>query len=473
MKKLRSTLVLQPLAGSRLLTEECASMLEELRFMFMQAQVPFSRQWLAGYDQAQARDELLAYFWNCTDFDQALFVDNDMRVDPRYLLQLCSLEEGLVCIPYEMRNSEHKTGLSSWAIDTIGEQSQAEEREGVQMMPLAGAGMGVMRVRRDALGKMASKFGAQKSLNWTSHYDRWAGLPVTGYCNPLVTEHPEGSGIMRRRPEDMSFAYRAAQAGVKLWALIDVPVWHDTKGGRSLRDAWQDEERRAQSLRKRAHAELAECPDDLLGLVEVLDGSYDVAGLEFDEPPVILDVGANIGAAAIFFAKRYPGAAITCYEPHPEMANLCRKNTGEGAWPVISVQECAVVGGVEDLPVKLYDGKHNQGERTIHPVTGMHEDTFTYVPTTSARKLPPCDILKVDTEGCEVEILSGYTHWDAVTAVMLEWHSVEDYKALRKMMGERGFVCMVDRARGRPSEHRELCFVRKGYMTAGVAKNQE
>lgn len=454
-----------PLGGGRLVTWETMQMIRECDDAFAQLGVRFTAIKIAGYDQAQARDELLAVFWHqATMFDDALLLDSDMSTPAAFVVALATLEEPLLSIPYEMRGAEGGAG-NTWAIDMAGEKNWAELREGKRMMRIRGAGLGFTRIRRDALGKMIAKFGQMPSLNWISHHPEHEGLPCTGLCTPLVHEHPDGLGVRRRRPEDMSFFARARDAGLTAYALLDAPCWHDARGGRTWLDSILDEERKTASLRKRAAAELAECPDDLLGLVEVLDGGYDIHGLEFEQAPKVLDIGANVGAFAVFIRKRYPGAWVGCYEPHPAMAALCRRNA-----PEAEVVEAAVVGVEGEATAELCDGPFNQGERSIRPVEGVHKtEGALSVSTVHASKLPICDILKIDTEGCEREILENYAHLDHVSAVMTEWHSVADYQWMRAFLHEKGFLCVVDRARGAPNKDRELCFVRKGVMVDAPA----
>ena len=46
------------------------------------------------------------------------------------------------------------------------------------------------------------------------------------------------------------------------------------------------------------------------------------------DAPVIIDVGSNCGAAAVFFKKHHPGARIICYEPSASTFELLNKNVG-------------------------------------------------------------------------------------------------------------------------------------------------
>jgi len=459
--KPRSTIILMPLGGARKLTWETHRLILDCYALFSERGVRFTAHRHIGDDQAQARDELLALFLHGTDFDDAIFLDDDVATDARFVEQLALIQEELVVCPYEMRNSDGGLQKNTWAVDTGGKKPTSEVREGRLMMPVLGAGLGLTRIRRGALEKMWKKYAQVSALNWTSHYDEHPGLACTGFCMPLVHEHPEGSGTMRRRPEDMSFFARARASGVQPYALLDVPVWHDARGGRTFREGCISDDKKIVNLKKRAGFELAECPDDLLGLVAVLDGEYDVFGLELDHPRV-LDIGANIGAFSVWVSGRYPGCTIDAYEPAPDMAELYEKNCV--LLPSATLHRVAVTGTACGQ-VELFAAGLNRGERSIHPVPGTHREAIGSFPTIGADELAPCDVLKIDTEGCEVEILQNYPHLKECSAVMVEWHSLEDFQWMRSHMREQGFRCMVDSARGRPNAERTLCFVRKDVMT--------
>src|SRR4051812_46664341 len=42
--------------------------------------------------------------------------------------------------------------------------------------------------------------------------------------------------------------------------------------------------------------------------------------------PVILDVGANIGMASLYFKTHYPDCRLEAFEPDPRLANLFKRN---------------------------------------------------------------------------------------------------------------------------------------------------
>ena len=46
-----------------------------------------------------------------------------------------------------------------------------------------------------------------------------------------------------------------------------------------------------------------------------------------EEPEIIIDCGANIGLASVYFANKYPGALIIAIEPEPSNYEMLIKNT--------------------------------------------------------------------------------------------------------------------------------------------------
>ena len=190
------------------------------------------------------------------------------------------------------------------------------------------------------------------------------------------------------------------------------------------------------------------------GLAAVLAGSYDVP-LEFREPPVILDIGAHVGSFSVWAAHRWPGATITAFEPSPSNADYARQNL-EG---IAEVVERAVVGPGRPGALLLHEGRDNTGQRSIHRL-GEQKAEGLMVRTRRASTLPPCDIFKADTEGCELEILDDYRHLSTVRAVMLEYHSLEDYHTLLKLLPSRGLTLVRNDTGGRWAHDRNLIFVR-------------
>ncbi len=94
---------------------------------------------------------------------------------------------------------------------------------------------------------------------------------------------------------------------------------------------------------------------DLLAVRQVLiDREYDISGLrQMDrlraihaaqlasgKRPIIIDAGANIGAASLWFASVFPDAAVIAVEPDPDSAAIARLNLA--ALPHAHLVEAAI-----------------------------------------------------------------------------------------------------------------------------------
>lgn len=179
------------------------------------------------------------------------------------------------------------------------------------------------------------------------------------------------------------------------------------------------------------------CPDNMKEhVLKVLQGEYDIPELDLKEP-VILDIGANVGAFSVWACGRWPNAKIVAYEPNPESFAILEKNCPN------NFNHCLAVSD-QDGEGFLYDGHTNQGECSLLYLNAS--ETGQFVKTVSAANLPPCDIMKIDTEGMELPILCTYEHLSAVKAVLLEWHSSADRYRIGSRMCEMGFNIVSDAA---------------------------
>ena len=170
----------------------------------------------------------------------------------------------------------------------------------------------------------------------------------------------------------------------------------------------------------------------------VLQGEYDIGGFEV-ENPIILDIGANIGAFAVWAKQRFPGSTIFCYEPHPTCYKALEKNVGDFA----TTRQTAV-SDAEGTTI-LFEGNPDLGGNSLrhHPV--FTKNAGGKVKVCHAMNLPECDVLKIDTEGSELDIIRNYPHLDKCKAVLLEWHSQRDREELREFLErDHGFQIVQD-----------------------------
>jgi FkbM family methyltransferase len=87
---------------------------------------------------------------------------------------------------------------------------------------------------------------------------------------------------------------------------------------------------RVHLARRRIDLYLRTTSGDLFILYEIfVTYCYDVPLALLADPKTIVDLGANVGLATLFYADRYKGARFACVEPDPQNLSLLRKNV---AW---------------------------------------------------------------------------------------------------------------------------------------------
>jgi len=145
-------------------------------------------------------------------------------------------------------------------------------------------------------------------------------------------------------------------------------------------------------------------------------------------PQLIVDIGANIGAAAMQFLGAYPLAVIHCFEPSSEAFELLEMNTA-GLGRVFrheygissSDGECRLYIGKECLSgSSLYlNGKTSSRSEKVK--VRRASDVFREL------NLTGCDILKIDTEGSELPIIRDLgSLLSGPDALYVEYHSEND-----------------------------------------------
>jgi len=115
--------------------------------------------------------------------------------------------------------------------------------------------------------------------------------------------------------------------------------------------------------------------------------------------PRILDCGANIGLAAIWFAKTYPDARITAFEPGPELHSLLRANLEASGFAGVDAVQAAVWNENGEVPFG-----HDRAD--AGRIIKDHEKGRTVPALRLADHIgAPVDLLKLDVEGAEFEVV--------------------------------------------------------------------
>ncbi len=158
---------------------------------------------------------------------------------------------------------------------------------------------------------------------------------------------------------------------------------------------------------------------------EVFDHCYYDFPLPFS-PKTILDLGANAGFTAIFFARKYPAAELACVEPMPENVQLLRKNLALNRVEArVFPAAIAVKNGCIQMEIAEKDYGHKVAGISYGTSTGQTLEVEAVSMPTLLEKLgwERISLLKVDIEGYEGVLLKERCEWlTYVDAICIECH---------------------------------------------------
>lgn len=140
------------------------------------------------------------------------------------------------------------------------------------------------------------------------------------------------------------------------------------------------------------------------------------------EPKLIIDGGANVGYASLFFADKFPDAQIFAIEPEESNFAILKKNTARFN-QIIPIQ--AGLWHKNSFLKVMGTGQGEWGFITAESDPGDHDvKTITISDILQLAKSNEIDILKLDIEGAEKELFSeNYESWlGKVNVLIIELH---------------------------------------------------
>ena len=172
----------------------------------------------------------------------------------------------------------------------------------------------------------------------------------------------------------------------------------------------------------------------------------------------VVDIGANVGAASVYFSLNYPLADVYAYEPDPRSFDLLRRNAERV--PRIRLENVGLFSA--DCRKLLYDSNFDSVTASVR-TSILNRGTGTEVVLRDAAAvlaaIPQPDIIKIDTEGCEVPILYAARDIAANSKVVyVEYHSETDRRIIDCLLGPTHILVRG----GASNPHRgEFCYVRR------------
>jgi len=173
----------------------------------------------------------------------------------------------------------------------------------------------------------------------------------------------------------------------------------------------------------------------------LIDAQYD-SGLSL-RPRVIVDGGANIGLASIFYANKYPEARIIAVEPEQSNFEMLQKNVS--SYPNIRPVRAALWNKNQDLYSSATLPGHHAYQVREQQVS-KHDTTCNSVRGLSLQGLMAdfgiqhIDLLKVDIEGSEKEVFHDSASWIGNVGVI----AIEIHDWMRSGCGESVYAATSD-----------------------------
>lgn len=338
-----------------------------------------------------------------------LFVDADMGFSPDLVTDMLVFDQPLVGAVYPK-----KTPQREWVVSGFGHHQPIEARAG--FLKVAGLGCGVMLIRRDAVTKLLEAHPELIDLRINLHAIK-ALLP-NGEGRLLRLFDLFDDPVRGRLSEDLSFCRRWTDLGGEVWGNIAHTVDH--VGMHTFRGSYAVEASRGTAVagefpvKRGKHGVFKFNPNDtFVGRSLDLYGEWCDFELEcmagfIPVGATVIDVGANIGAHTVAFAKMIgPAGEVYAIEAQPRLFNLLCDNVKlNQLGNVKGICGVATDRFVEQVRLSALPPDDQRFNFGALPAAG---DGNEYAPgdTIDALGLTRCDLIKIDVEGTEAEVIRG------------------------------------------------------------------
>ncbi len=240
----------------------------------------------------------------------------------------------------------------------------------------------------------------------------------------------------------MSFLRTIARARAAFTNWLTVCFLVGVGGPSALppRDGWGLLGRRRLRLRTRMGPVLETEVSNASPVIEVFAyGEY--GGVPTGELSRVLDVGAHVGAFALWVSSFDPRISVVCVEPESgNFSDLTRNVQRNGEAGRITTVNAALAAG-NGAPVELVVSSHRESSSTF-----ASQGERVSVPGVTLQSLlrdeGPFDLVKIDCEGAEWAALEGLDDdaWPLLRRVVLECHATpgRSIDSMLSLLRERG-----------------------------------
>jgi FkbM family methyltransferase len=161
---------------------------------------------------------------------------------------------------------------------------------------------------------------------------------------------------------------------------------------------------------------------------------FDLYGFKADnDNPVILDCGAHVGLASIYFATKYPNSQIHSFEADPSIAKMLTENINSLGLKIVNAHSQAV--WINEEGVCFYKSGDDSGF-----ISDEEPESLEKVPSIRLKQIiqnQHVDLLKLDIEGAEYDVIKDCDEALAnVKNIIIEVHKFRDHNgSLGELLG--------------------------------------
>jgi FkbM family methyltransferase len=164
--------------------------------------------------------------------------------------------------------------------------------------------------------------------------------------------------------------------------------------------------------------------------------------------PRILDCGANVGLASLFFRRLYPEARISAFEADPGLFAILKANLHANGAGTVDARHAALWTSTGTLTFQC----EGSDSGMIATLPGAVDGRATTVPSLRLRDVldeGPVDLLKLDIEGAEGDVLADCEPvLHRVQALVMDLHefdpAVRQAPRVLELLTRAGFSYAID-----------------------------
>ncbi len=185
--------------------------------------------------------------------------------------------------------------------------------------------------------------------------------------------------------------------------------------------------------------------------------AYGIAGINFSDCKVIVDLGGHVGVSALYFHNRAPRAALWVLEPDAANLSIAKQNLAQVAGNVTLLHAAAAN---HSGTLFVQSDRFAFNSKTGWSGNGVPVNALSCNDLFSQNKIIAVDLLKIDIEGFETDLFTANTEWlRLVRYLIIEIHSEQAFLLCSSTLQRYGYL---------------LCAAGRHWGSAGIyhAQNQ-